>query len=41
LIKEQEDTSRWDRARKQLDLSFQSIAKSEELSRQGEVENGG
>lgn len=42
LIKEQEDnTSRWSRARKQLDLSFQSIAKSEELSRQGEVENGG
>jgi diadenylate cyclase len=42
LIKEQEvNTSRWSRARKQLDLSFQSIAKSEELSRQGEVENGG
>jgi len=42
LIKEQEqDTSRWTRARKHLDLSFQNIAKSEELARQGEVENGG
>lgn len=41
LIKEPDDTSRWERARKHLDLSFQSIAKSEELSRQGEVENGG
>jgi diadenylate cyclase len=42
LIKEQEDnTSRWSRARKHLDLSFQNIAKTEDLSRQGEVENGG
>lgn len=41
LIREQEETSRWSRARKHLDLSLQGIAKSEDLSRQGEVENGG
>lgn len=41
LIREQADTSRWSRARKHLDLSFQSIAKTEELSRQGGGEHGG
>ncbi len=42
LIKEQEaSVSRWSRARKHLDLSFQSIAKTEDSTRQGEVENGG
>ncbi len=34
LTKETESTSRWSRARKQLDLSFQGIAKTDELSRE-------
>lgn len=41
LIKEPEDTSRWSRARKHLDLSFQSIAKTDEMARQGEGSHGG
>lgn len=40
LVREQEDASRWSRARRHLDLSLQSFAKTEAMSRQEEDGHG-
>ena len=41
LMKEQAATSRWARARQHLDLSFNSIARSEDMAKREDTSNGG